>query len=85
MMRVLVSGGAGYIGSVTVKHLLDLGHPVTVLDDLSTGLYANVADLDGKPNFRLYVGTIRDAALLPQHAVAGIDFCDPAPISQLPA
>jgi UDP-glucose 4-epimerase len=37
MMRVLVTGGAGYIGSVTAKHLLDLGHTVRVLDDLSTG------------------------------------------------
>jgi len=36
-MRVLVTGGAGYIGSVTCAHLLQLGHEVTVLDDLSTG------------------------------------------------
>ena len=36
-MRVLVTGGAGYIGSITTAHLLDLGHTVGVLDDLSTG------------------------------------------------
>jgi UDP-glucose 4-epimerase len=36
-MRVLVSGGAGYVGSVTVERLLAEGHPVTVLDDCSTG------------------------------------------------
>ncbi|WP_405526747.1 UDP-glucose 4-epimerase GalE [Streptomyces avidinii] len=37
MSRYLVTGGAGYIGSVVVAHLLAAGHRVTVLDDLSTG------------------------------------------------
>ncbi|HEY7131060.1 MAG TPA: UDP-glucose 4-epimerase GalE [Candidatus Limnocylindrales bacterium] len=36
-MRVLVTGGAGYVGSVSVERLLDAGHEVVVLDDLSTG------------------------------------------------
>src|SRR4028119_9652 len=36
-MRVLVAGGAGYIGSVVTAALLEGGHEVTVLDDLSTG------------------------------------------------
>ncbi|MFI6320642.1 UDP-glucose 4-epimerase GalE [Nonomuraea sp. NPDC050556] len=36
-MRVLVTGGAGYIGSVVAAQLVDVGHEVTVLDDLSTG------------------------------------------------
>lgn len=36
-MRLLVTGGAGYIGSVTTAVLLEAGHDVTVLDDLSTG------------------------------------------------
>ena len=36
-MRLLVSGGAGYVGSVVAAHLLAAGHDVTVLDDLSTG------------------------------------------------
>src|SRR3712207_2982862 len=36
-MRVLVTGGAGYIGSVVTAALLDGGHEVVVLDDLSTG------------------------------------------------
>ncbi len=36
-MKLLVTGGAGYVGSVCAVHLLDAGHDVTVLDDLSTG------------------------------------------------
>ena len=36
-MRILVSGGAGYVGSVSVERLLEAGHDVVVLDDLSTG------------------------------------------------
>ena len=40
--RILVTGGAGYIGSVIVDQLLDRGHGVVVLDDLSTGHRAAV-------------------------------------------
>ena len=36
-MRILVTGGAGYVGSVSVERLLEAGHDVVVLDDLSTG------------------------------------------------
>jgi UDP-glucose 4-epimerase len=36
-MRILVTGGAGYVGSVSVERLLAAGHDVTILDDLSTG------------------------------------------------
>jgi UDP-glucose 4-epimerase len=47
-MRVLVTGGAGYIGSITTAHLLDLGHEVCVLDDLSTG---HASALDPRADF----------------------------------
>ncbi|HET7701754.1 MAG TPA: UDP-glucose 4-epimerase GalE [Candidatus Limnocylindrales bacterium] len=41
-MRVLVTGGAGYVGSVSVERLLEAGHDVVVLDDLTTGHRASV-------------------------------------------
>jgi UDP-glucose 4-epimerase len=43
-MRTLVTGGAGFIGAHVARHLLDAGHEVVVLDDLSGGYEANVPD-----------------------------------------
>ena len=43
-MRILVTGGAGYVGSVSVEALLAAGHDVSVLDDLSTGHWHSVPD-----------------------------------------
>ena len=42
-MNVLVTGGAGFIGSQLVDHLLSLGHQVSVLDDLSSGRRENLS------------------------------------------
>jgi UDP-glucose 4-epimerase len=56
-MRVLVTGGAGYIGSVVTAQLLDDGHQVTVLDDLSTGHADAVPD-----GARFVEGSIDEAA-----------------------
>ncbi|MEU7434666.1 UDP-glucose 4-epimerase GalE [Streptomyces sioyaensis] len=55
--KYLVTGGAGYVGSVVAAHLLQAGHEVTVLDDLSTG------HRDGIPaGARFIEGRIQDAA-----------------------
>jgi UDP-glucose 4-epimerase len=58
-MRVVVTGGAGYVGSVSVEALVAAGHEVTVVDDLSTGRRS--ADLAGA---RLVQGTYTDRAAL---------------------
>ena len=58
-MRLLVVGGAGYVGSTTVEALVAAGHAVTVFDDLSTGHAAAVVD-----GARLEIGSIGDQAHL---------------------
>src|ERR1035437_4349970 len=55
-MHILVTGGAGYIGSVSVEAFLAAGHEVTVLDDLSTGHRAAIAD-----GARLELGSYADS------------------------
>jgi mannan polymerase II complex MNN10 subunit len=45
-MKILITGGAGFIGSHLAEKLLAEGHHVTILDNLSTGRYANIAHVD---------------------------------------
>ncbi len=52
-MRALVTGGAGFIGSTLVDRLLAEGHAVDVVDDLSTGTLANLAEARSNPNYEL--------------------------------
>jgi len=63
-MKILITGGAGFIGSHLCEKLLKDGDEVTVLDNLSTGKYENVAHLKENPNFNLVVGSILDEALV---------------------
>lgn len=60
-MRVLVTGGAGFIGSHVVDACLNAGHDVAVVDDLSTGKRDNVS-----PRARLHVVDLRDASAVQQ-------------------
>lgn len=61
MMRVLVTGGAGYIGSIAVKRLLESGHEVVVFDCLDRGYRDNVP-----PDVPFVLGDVRDTAWLTQ-------------------
>lgn len=56
--RVLVTGGAGFLGSHLCDALLSRGDTVVALDDLSSGRVANVAHLSGDPRFRLVEGDV---------------------------
>lgn len=62
--QLLITGGAGFIGSHLSEALLDTGAAVTVLDDLSTGRRENIAALLRHPRFRLVEGSILDEALV---------------------
>ena len=63
-MNILITGGAGFIGSHLAEALHKRGDCVTVLDDLSTGRYENLASLEGKPGFQMVAGTILNESLV---------------------
>ena len=62
--NVVVTGGAGYIGSHLVNWLVEEGHQVSVLDDLSSGSPAHLAHLVRSRQARLVTGSILDAGLV---------------------
>lgn len=64
MKHYLVTGGAGFIGSHLTERLLADGHRVTVIDDLSTGRFANLAEVAEHPNLRIIIGSVLDFTLL---------------------
>jgi UDP-glucose 4-epimerase len=65
----LVTGGAGFIGSNIVKHLIEQGHTVVVLDNLLSGYRQN---LDPFPQVELIQGDVRDAAAV-ERAMQGVE------------
>lgn len=63
-MRYLITGGSGFIGSHLCERLLEDGHKVLVLDNLSTGRYENIGHLEGREGFELRVASVTDAAVV---------------------
>jgi len=63
-MRILITGGAGFIGSHLAERLVQKGHRVTALDDLSTGQLRNLESLVDNPQFDLVEGTVLDRLLV---------------------
>jgi UDP-glucose 4-epimerase len=63
-VRAFITGGAGFIGSHLCEALLDQGHEVLILDNLSTGSIDNIAHLKGRPGFDYYVDTVNNEPLL---------------------
>lgn len=71
-MRILVTGGAGFIGSNLVDHFLNQGHEVVCLDDLSTGFKKNIEHNLDNPNFKFIEGDIRNM----QTCIRAVKDCD---------
>jgi UDP-glucose 4-epimerase len=63
-VKALITGGAGFIGSHLSEALLDGGHEVLVIDDLSTGSVDNILPLKGRPGFEYVIDTIDNEPLL---------------------
>ena len=63
-MRILVTGGAGFIGSHLCERLISNGHIVTAIDNFSTGRTSNLAKIADSTNFTLVEGSILDSSIL---------------------
>lgn len=63
-MNVLITGGAGFIGSHLCEALLGERHKLRVIDDLSTGRYENIRHLEGNGSFELIIDTILNRSLV---------------------
>jgi UDP-glucose 4-epimerase len=63
-MKILITGGAGFIGSHLAERLLDQNHNVVAVDNLSTGRLENIAHLREHPQFEFITGTIMDEILM---------------------
>jgi UDP-glucose 4-epimerase len=63
-MKVLITGGAGFIGSHLSDELIAGGNEVVILDDLSTGRFENITHLDGNKSFQFIEGTILNEMLV---------------------
>ncbi len=63
-MKILITGGAGFIGSHLAEKLLQEGNEVFVIDNLSTGRLENIESFKDKPNFHLNIGSVLNRELL---------------------
>src|SRR5437763_1975320 len=65
-MNILITGGAGFIGSHLAERCLNEGWGVSVIDDLSTGSFQNIAALRSSAKFSYTIDSIGNAALITQ-------------------
>ncbi|HYT09043.1 MAG TPA: UDP-glucuronic acid decarboxylase family protein, partial [Mycobacteriales bacterium] len=77
-MRVVVTGGAGFLGSHLCERLVSDGHDVLCLDDLSTGAAQNVAHMQETGAFRLVRADVTDFIHVPGPVHAVLHFASPA-------
>jgi UDP-glucose 4-epimerase len=71
-MNVLITGGAGFLGSHLAERCLAEGWAVSILDDLSTGSFGNIAHLRSRPGFSYAIDTVFNASLVAEL----VDCCD---------
>lgn len=73
MKKILITGGAGFIGSNLTEHFLKKGYFVRCLDNFATGYHHNIEEFLSHPNYELIEGDIRDLDTC-QKAVEGMDY-----------
>ena len=73
-MNLLITGGAGFIGSHLAERLIEMGHLVIALDNLSTGRSSNIAQLEKNTNFEFIKGSMLDEKLI-ETLMSGVDGC----------
>ncbi len=71
-MKVLITGGAGFIGSHLAEQYVKRGDEVHIIDDLSTGSMENIAHLQAQPNFHYHLDTVMNQRLTDEL----VDLCD---------
>jgi dTDP-glucose 4,6-dehydratase len=77
-MRVVITGGAGFLGSHLCDFLLGLGHEVICLDNLSTGSVDNISHLLGRESFRFYKHDVTEYIFIGRPVDAVLHFASPA-------
>ncbi len=71
-MKILITGGAGFIGSHLAERLLDDGHQVSIIDNLSTGRLENIESFKDNGNFHYTIGSVLNRELM-EKLMAGVD------------
>ena len=77
-MRIVITGGAGFLGSHLCDHLLADGHEVLCLDNLSTGSIHNISHLMGHERFRFFKHDVTEYIFISQPVDAVMHFASPA-------
>jgi dTDP-glucose 4,6-dehydratase len=83
-MRIVVTGGAGFLGSYLCEELLDMGHEVVAMDNLITGTTDNIAHMAGQPKFRFIHHDVTEYIFIDGPVDGVMHFASPAsPIDYL--